>query len=283
MRQILVPTDFSNDAYNALFYATQLYKYQQCTFHILHTYDRQSPFKEEYKRGKTTKTLKEFMAVRAAENLQATYHRIIGDTEKNTLHDFVKIPMKGPLEKALKNYLTLNPIGLVVMGTKGRTGATNIFFGGNTIQIIKSKIDCPLLCIPKQIDYRPISQLGYITSLKHVLEKYSLSIVKSLVAQHEAALHIVHIDEDESLNKSQEKNKTLLSAYFKNACLYFHTIPFNRSKAKTLAKFAKAHELDILAMCYYRHYFLTKLLREPVVLDLSFYAETPLLLLPTQE
>jgi len=283
VRNILVPTDFSHDAYNALFYATQLYKHQKCTFHILHAYDGQSHFKAEFKGGRRTKKLQEFLSDRTAECLRETYHKIIGDTEKNTLHEFITVPKNDALEKATKDYLVQNTIDLIAMGTKGRTGAVEIYLGGNTIQMVKSKIDCPILCIPKQIDFRPIAQLGYITSFKHPLEKFSLSIVKSLASYYEASLHIIHVCDDDTINTSQEKNKKLLGAYFEDSCLRFHTIACEKSKAKTVAKFAKKHELDVLAMCYYPHYFLEKLFREPVVLDLSIYTEIPLLILPTQE
>lgn len=283
IRNVLVPTDFSNDAYNALFYATQLYKHQECTFHILHAYDRQSHFKKEYNTGRTSKKLQEFLSDRTADCLLETYHKIIGDTEKNTRHHFVTVSKNDSLEKAVKAFLSKNPIDLIVMGTKGRTGAVDIFLGGNTIQMVKSEIDCPLLCIPKQINYRPISQMGYVTSFKHSLEKFSLSIVKSLASYHEASLHIVHIGDDDTIKSSQEKNKAFLSEFFEDTCLRFHTIPCEKSKAKTVAEFAKENEIDLLAMCYYPHYFLDKLFREPVVLDLSIYTEIPLLILPTQE
>ena len=283
IRNILVPTDFSNDAYNALFYATQLYKNQKCTFHILHAYDRKSHFKEEFRSGKATKKLQEFLSDRTAECLRETYHKIMGDTDKNPLHQFISVPKNDSLEKAVKGYMALNPIDLIVMGTKGRTGAMDIFLGSNTIQMVKSKIDCPVLCIPKQIDYHPISQLGYITSFKHSLDKFTLSIVKSLSVSCEAALHIVHICDNENRSSSQEKNKAYLSDYFKDTCLRFHTIPYKRSKAKTVAEFAKTHQIDLMAMCYYPHFFLEKLFREPVILDLSIYTEIPLLILPSLE
>lgn len=283
IRNILVPTDFSNDAYNALFYATQMYKHQKCTFHILHAYDRHSHFKEEYKGGRRTKKLEIFLGDRSTESLRETYHKIMADTGGNTLHEFITVPKNQSLEKAVKSYLVQNIIDLIVMGTKGRTGAADIFLGGNTIQMVKSKIDCPLLCIPKQMDYRPIFQVAYITSFKHSLEKFSLSMVKSLTSNHEALLHIVHVCDDATINTIQEKNKALLSDYFKDTSLRFHSIPFEKSKAKTVAKFSKAHEIDVLAMCYYPHYFLDKLFREPVVLDLSIYTEIPLLILPSQE
>ena len=43
MQNILVPTDFSNDAYNALFYASKLFKSKTCNFYLLNTYSESSP------------------------------------------------------------------------------------------------------------------------------------------------------------------------------------------------------------------------------------------------
>ena len=280
---ILVPTDFSNDAYNALHYATQLYKHQKCVFHILHAYDHQSHFKEDFRTSGTTKNLENFLNDRTNECLLETYHKIIADTEKNSFHQFATVSKNDSFDKAVKDYMAHHKIDLVVMGTKGETGAADIFVGGNTIQMVKRKLHCPILCIPKQLDYRPIFHLGYITSFKHSHEQVSLSILKSLASYHAASLHIIHICDTDTVVASQEKNKAELSRYFKAISVHFHTIPFEKSKAKTLGKFAKSEKLDVLAMCYYPHYFLDKLFREPVVLDLSIYTEIPLLVLPSQE
>ncbi len=38
MKNILLPTDFSDNAYNALRYAAELYKEEDCTFFLLNTY-----------------------------------------------------------------------------------------------------------------------------------------------------------------------------------------------------------------------------------------------------
>ena len=38
MKKILIPTDFSDNAYGALAYAAQLYAEEDCTFFLLHSY-----------------------------------------------------------------------------------------------------------------------------------------------------------------------------------------------------------------------------------------------------
>lgn len=73
----------------------------------------------------------QFLSNRTAECLQETYHRIVSDTEKNSLHNFITVPKNGFLIKEVKAYLNVNPMDLLVMGNKGRTGAKKIFLGGN--------------------------------------------------------------------------------------------------------------------------------------------------------
>jgi len=38
MKKIILPTDFSENAYNAIKYAVQLFKDVESTFYLLHTY-----------------------------------------------------------------------------------------------------------------------------------------------------------------------------------------------------------------------------------------------------
>ncbi|MEO9892339.1 universal stress protein [Aurantibacter sp.] len=282
MYNILVPTDFSNDSYNALYYATRLYKNQNCTFHIMHAYNSNTQFKEEYYGLNKSDNIDDFLKRRTAECLLETYHRIVLDTEQNSLHKFNTVSTNKPLDKAIKSYVTKNKIELVVMGSKGATGALNIFIGGNTIKIVKSNIACPILCIPKQIDFIPISKVGYITSFKHSIEKKSLSILHSLITEHKATLNAIHICDDENMNAFQEENKELLIEYFQDCIPRFHVLPYDKTKAQTISNFAQDQELSLLAMCYYQHTFLDSIFREPVVLDLSIYTEIPLLILPTK-
>lgn len=283
IHNILVLTDFSNDAYNALLYATQLYKNQECVFHTLRAYDSQSHFKEAYGNETTTENRINVIRDKTEECLRETYRKIMADTKKNPLHQFLNILIHNSPEMSVKGYMARNSIDLLLMGTKGRTGALDIFFGGHTLTMIKSKIGCPLLCIPKQIDYRSISEMCYITSFRHNLAQDSLKIVKSLASNHAASLHNLYIDDDVVMKESQEKNKASLASYLEDINVRFHTVPCETFKAKTVVQFAKAHDIDLLVMYYFPHFFLDKLFREPVPLDLSFFTEIPLLILPHKE
>ena len=280
---ILVLTDFSNDAYNALFYATQLYREKECSFHIMHVYDRHSYLKKEYAVYQGDKSLRQFLSDRTDECLKQTMHRIISDTENNPLHKFTTLKIYDSFTKGVRTYSKNNPVDLLVMGNKGRTGAKEIFFGGNSIQIVKSKISCPILCVPKEIDFKAISHLLFITDYKHTLTNDAVWLIKSLAETNKATLHLLHVGEEDKETAAQKENRASLTSFFSSINLQFHDIARSKSKAKTIANYVEAHQIDLLAMSYYPHYLLTKLFREPVVMDLSIYLEKPLLILPGLE
>lgn len=280
---VLAPTDFSNDAYNALYYATQLYRDKECNFHILHVYDRQSHFKKEYAVYQGEKSLKQFLCDRTDECLKETRHRIIADTANNPMHKFTTIHMYDSFIKGVKTYMVNNPVDLIVMGNKGRTGAKEIFLGGNTIEMVKSKLSCPLLCIPKEIDFKTISHLAYISDYKHTFSNSAMTVVKALAQANKATVHILHVGTKDKDMDEQKEYMDVLTDFFGAIELHFHNMVRSKSKAKTIANYVDTQQIDLLAMTYYPHYLLTKLFREPVVMDLSIYLEKPLLILPHQE
>ena len=68
-------------------------------------------------------------------------------TNLNANHDFEIILSADDLEDAMNMAIAKHHIDVVVMGTKGATGAKEIFFGSNTVRMIKKTKQCPLLIV----------------------------------------------------------------------------------------------------------------------------------------
>jgi len=77
-----------------------------------------------------------------------TFKRIKENGDSNANHSFEIILSKEYLHDAIEFAVKQHEIDLVVMGTKGVTGAKEIFFGSNTVDIIKKMKLCPILVIP---------------------------------------------------------------------------------------------------------------------------------------
>src|SRR5690625_1264734 len=70
MKKILLPTDFSKNAYNAIAYAVQLFKEEQCTFYLLHTIMPGSYSIASIDDGPSTKVIEDVARRNAEERLQ---------------------------------------------------------------------------------------------------------------------------------------------------------------------------------------------------------------------
>ena len=279
MLNILVPTDFSHDAYNALFYATKLYKNEACVFHVLHTYDHHSPLKRDYRGHEDSKTLEEFLCRKVDECLKEVCHRAVRDAGKNDLHQFNTVMRHGQLAKEVEHYVAEHAIDIVVMGAKGQTGAKELFFGGNTMAVVKANLNCPVLCVPRQIDYTPLTKIAFVSDFKAFDFKHLGHLVK-LANLHQSEVHIVHILEKSRLDGEQEGNKEKLLSFFEKRSPIVHLLLNERSKAATISDFVSKNGTNLLAMVYHEHFFLEKLFREPVILDVTHYVDAPLLILP---
>ncbi len=154
MKRILVPTDFSNNAYNALYYATRLFKNDACQFYILNTCDVEIPVLTSII---DTTHGDEQLRKESKEKLTETFHSIVRDTEDFN-HFFETISTTKKLPEVIEETVMNKGIDLIVMGTKGATGAKGFFMGSNTSNIIQKIKCCPVLAVPDEFNFEKSSE-----------------------------------------------------------------------------------------------------------------------------
>ncbi|MCM4163432.1 MULTISPECIES: universal stress protein [unclassified Arenibacter] len=282
MKNILVATDFSNNAYCALFYVSKLLASETCTFFILNTYSELtlSP-------GKTLpilnpkKYLKELES-ESKEKLTQTKHKIVLDNE-NPLHVYKTISQKGDLTSIIAQKIEELNIDLLTMGNKGLTEATDVFFGSNTIKVADHLKKCPLLAIPGEMDFHPIKQIAFVTDLKKDCGPKTIDQLLYIASLSNAAIRVVHVQEQHILNKAQEEHKKKLKDYLNKVDHSFQWIRNFDDKAKVIDVFLEKLKVDMYAMVHQKRNLFEKLTREPVVKDVSMYSDIPFLILPSQE
>ncbi|WP_165748524.1 universal stress protein [Cellulophaga sp. Z1A5H] len=282
MKSILVATDFSNDAYCALFYGTKLFKETSCTFYILNVYDELTPLKN--KRAPFLSNKNELGEIETQSNtaLEKLLHKITLDTE-NPNHKFIPLSKEGNLSKNIKNATKEYDIDLVLIGSKGETGAKELFFGSNTIQITNTITNCPILAIPKQIDYKAPKEIAFVTDFKQGCSLNNIEPLLFIAKQTNAAIRVMHIIEEASLDAEQELKYKLLENCLKDVKHSFSTMKDFNEKAQVINEFISEREIDLFCMVHQKRSFLEKLMHEPVIKDVSMYANIPFLILPNKE
>jgi nucleotide-binding universal stress UspA family protein len=280
IKNILVATDFSNEAYNALFYATKILATQQCTFHIVHSYD---DIVVSAKNALFTgqKEMEELECL-SQDNLTKTKHKIILDTG-NELHKFNTISSKDSLSTVISKTIESHEIDLIVVGNKGKTGAKELFMGSNTIQIANTITKCPILAIPKEIAFKPIEEIAFVTDYKKGCTKNTISMLLNIASVTDASIAVLHINDEELMTTKQVSNQKLLDKCLAKTAHSYDEIWNYADKANVIQDFIKEREINMLAMAYHRRRFFERFLHEPVIMDLSIYATIPFLILPLQD
>tara|TARA_R110002153_G_scaffold43525_4_gene122992 strand:- start:53 stop:901 length:849 start_codon:yes stop_codon:yes gene_type:complete len=282
MKNILVATDFSNNAYCALFYVTKLLASQPCTFHLLNVFNELTPLQGKKPKLFVSEKLLKKLQIESEEKLTKTKHKIVLDND-NSKHQFQTISEKGILSKILTKTIDKLHIDLVVMGNKGITEAADIFFGSNTIQVANIINKCPILAIPGEMDFKEPKEIAFVTDFKKGCAKKSIEPLLFITSLFKAKIRVLHITEEEILNTEQESNRKLLDISLKDIDHTFHWRQLSNNKAKVIQVFLEKLNVNLYTMVNQKHNLFGKLTREPVIKDVSMYSETPFLILPAQD
>ncbi len=279
MKNILIATDFSNNAYNALFYATQLFQNHNCSFHILNAYTEQTPLKSNCQAAGRKLSLLQQLGEESMEGLYAFLHKINLDTS-NSKHHFSIHSKNENLIDALHQAIKETNADLVVLGNKGKTGAKSIFLGSNVIKSINAIKDCPILTIPGENDFLLPREIAFATDYKKNYNAKVLQPLRTVASYCDSSVCIVHINEEERLSPVQKSNLYTLREYLGPIKHTIHWMPDFANKTRAITDFIGELGIDMLVMIHYQHGFLEKLTREPVIEKVSFNIDIPFLILP---
>lgn len=278
IHSILVPTDFSNNAYNALFHAVQLTKNKECTFHLLNVYDNHTPIKAR----SPNKELLQLLRQESDAGLQEVYHKIKLD-EPNSQHIFETISKKGDLVSVIEKIIKEKSIDLVVMGNSGRSEIEAIFMGSNVLRTIGGIKNCPILTIPKEIDFKPSKKIAFVTDFKSKYDEKLLEPLRFIAEKFDSKINIMHINETEKLSKAQGINRDTLLEYFSNFRCSLNWMPLFKSKTTAIHDFLAKRNVDMLTMINNEHSFLEKISREPIIKRIAFDLDISFLVIPYQD
>ncbi|MFS4466790.1 universal stress protein [Maribacter sp. 2210JD10-5] len=280
MKQVLIPTDFSENAWNAIEYALSLFEKEACTFYILNTYTpaiTSSRFMAASMEG----GLLNNAAHRFSEDGLKTILERIEKEHPNNKHGFKIISSFNLLTDKILETISDFKIDLVITGTKGASGIEEVFMGSNTVRIIKSVKDCPVLVIPQNFTYQKPTEIAFATDFNRFYTLSELQPLLEMAKAFGAVVRIVNVQyEIKKLTELQLFNLSMLRKYLKDVEHYVHTVSELNSVSKTLELFSEELGIHLLAMLNYQHSYMERLTREPIVKRMAFHTQNPLLVIP---
>jgi nucleotide-binding universal stress UspA family protein len=274
-KKILLPTDFSKNAYNAINYAIELYKEESCEFFILHSYYLPGYEKSNLLSPEPTDKKLNEVKLRAEENMEQLMSQVHSN-ENN--HSFYFLNEFGSLNEVLKKIIEKEDIKLIIMGTHGETDNENIILGRNAVNVMEKVRNCPVLTIPNNIVFKKPNEIVFPTSYKTHYKESELATLIEISKLTKAPIRILHIQSDKKLNKKQEEKKELLNQILKDTS-FTHHILFNLNLQKGVQCFTQSRESEMIAFINKKHHFFESIFSDPMVKVLGNNAHFPVLAL----
>jgi len=280
MKRILVPTDFSNNAWNALSYALELFKEEECKFFLLNTYTPAIASSRFMASSMEDGLLTNSAQQCSMNGLNKLMQRIKAQFN-NENHSFETISSFSLLVDEVVSTIAVYGIDLLVTGTKGSSGVEEVFMGSNTVRMIKAVKECPVLAIPNGFQYVQPTEIAFATDFNRFYTKSELAPLMEMALSFRSVIRIVHVQyEIKALNEMQQFNLNMLRKYLGEVEHYVHTVSELNSVSKTLELFSEELEIHLLAMLNYQHSYMERLTREPIVKRVAFHTRNPLLVIP---
>lgn len=257
MKQILVATDFSASAANAMSYAMELAKIlgtEVCAIHAIHptegidnnTYN--AIFIEDYYNNKR-QALKQWVSAYT-------------DQEAFKGVDVVTLCGVGFLKNVISRYVDENPVEFLVMGITGSTGITGIV--GSNVSAMVSKVKIPTLIIPLESKFTRVPSIILATDYESRLsaqDVYALNeMAKAFGSEKIKVLYVVEKSDSKYLEARESRLKDLIQ----HTQLEFNYINDSRP-LNGIMEFVEAHHTDLLCLVKHHHNIVYRLFNRSTV------------------
>ncbi|WP_019670351.1 universal stress protein [Eudoraea adriatica] len=276
MRKVVVPTDFSENAFNALKYACQLFKYTRSDFYILHAYADEVYQQDRIVKRSSLDELKE-VTYNNSEKKLAKIRKDIFEYSPNPRHKFKSVSAFGTLTDEINDLVNLENADIVVMGTRGETNDRTITFGSNTVQVLKY-VQCPVLAIPENYKYHQPRELLFPSDYMVPYKRRELKLLCELTGSFKSSIHMLYINSTKKLSLRQEDNMSFLKECLYKADLFFETIE-GKDKTVAITKYIVHKEIDLLIMVNSRHSHLEQMLHQSTIEKIGLHIKIPFLVL----
>ncbi len=275
MKNILIPTDFSENSRNAIKYAQEYFSDIPVNFYLLHV----SPNKPSEIREPAQPFESESQQVIDSPVTQLLEEiKICKSLTLNPLHIFFSIYENISLVESIRKQLVEKEIDYILMGTRGASNIARTDIGSNTSEVI-TKVKCPVLVIPPQAKFKGVKNIAFPTNYNCIYKNRVVSTLFETLKLQNAALRILHIKSSgQNLNQEQVDNKNFIQDFLKETKHSFHILE-NNNIEMGIQDFVETWEIDMIAIVAKNLNIIQRLLFNPMDKTVSYHNEIPFLVM----
>lgn len=271
MKNILFPTDFSDNSWSALVYTLKLYAQKECEFYLFNTTHIESNdllIDSNHFIDSTSEHAEELLKLK----------KLAEDSDANANHSFRIILSSEQLDKAIAIAAKKYTIDLIAMGTQGADLSKKSTYYSNTVNIIHTINQCPILVVPEAYDYIPIDQIALLTEFKEPYLDRHLTLLKKL--SNNSKIHVIYSALGDSLDTLQNYNKTELENLLSDYDCKFHWLSEASNELEAIHMLIKKNEINMLTLFNSEHKLIKTPLTENLINEIVYDPIVPLLVIP---
>lgn len=189
MKTILVPTDFSKNADNAVDYAVQFAKKEGLKVILLHVY-----YVTYYGPDFQTDLMYE-QNFAIQESTKRNFIELVDRVKKQFEFDCEYIIREGLLIDSILDISEKMKVDLIIMGTQGASGIKEAFIGSNTAKVIGRTV-CPLIAVPEKASFGKIENIVFATDY-HKSDIKTLNQLVEFAEIDNGTITVIHIIDGE--------------------------------------------------------------------------------------
>lgn len=278
MKKVVLPTDFSENAWKAISYATTLYKNLECEFYLLNVFSIDSFSLSSILPPEPGLPVYDYALGDSQMKLEDLRDKLIYD--KNPKHRYELVSKYNSLTEALKNLVNKKDIDIIIMGTKGATDSINVLYGSNALDVMENITGCPVLVVPDEAHAVIPKEIVFTTSLKHYYKQNELISLFQIVELSKANVKILHVlEKEKKLSNTQEEIKNMLLNIFQPFKHSFHILVSKGEPEIVIAKFTEENKSDMIALVNRKHNFLTSIIGQTFTEEMGLESKIPLLIM----
>jgi nucleotide-binding universal stress UspA family protein len=271
MKTIIVPTDFSPIATNAMNFAAEMAVNINASLMLLHVYQVPVSMTDVPVVLVSADELKKESEAKLQEIKNALAHITSGKIKVYTEARMGDV--SDELEDVCKH---IKPFA-VIMGTRGTSGVERVLFGSTTLTAIRH-LTWPVIVVPPGKEYGTgIKKIGFACDFDKVVESTPIRFIKNMVKEFGAELHVLNVDyEGRHFKPETPEESLMLNTLLEGLNPSYHFIE-NADIEDGINNFVERNNVDLLITIPKKHKLLDSLFKHSSTKELVTRSHVPVM------
>lgn len=277
MKTILVPTDLSKCADNAVRYAIRFAEKNKGHLIFFHSTFQFIPTRSPNKLYlKSVEAEKQKKAKLLSANIGKIYKSLSKKRSNKTSSLIVKYSPEAVTD--IMRVLNKRSIDFVIMGTKGASGVREVLMGSNTAKVI-AEAKIPVIAVPDKAEFNGIEKITYATNY-HASDISALNKLIAFIKPFKPKINILHVANEELTNNTEMTLLDMFRSKVEKSLKYSElsfALEYGSQLEKVLQEHIREEKPNLIAMSTQRRTLFGKLFGTRITQKMVYHNTIPLL------